>query len=61
MLSQLTLTPLTATTIFILACLAGHRFRRNWKEEGPRWKYWVYGPLAAVCLLSVGLLPLETR
>ncbi|MEL6954689.1 MAG: hypothetical protein AAFN09_05535 [Pseudomonadota bacterium] len=59
MLAQLTLSPALATTIFVLAILAGHRFRRNWKEEGPVWKYWVYGAVAATGLLSVALVPVQ--
>ena len=56
---DLHLTPLSATVIFVLAVLAGHRYRRVWKAEGPRWQLWLYGVIAAVCLLLVGLLPLQ--
>ena len=53
------LTPLTATLIFVVAVIAGYRYRRVWKAEGPRWQLWLFGLLAAVCLLAVGFLPLK--
>nr|WP_299426876.1 hypothetical protein [uncultured Shimia sp.] len=55
------LSPWLATVLFVLACLAGHRYRRAWKEEGPRWQLWVFGLIAALCLLIVGLVPLATN
>lgn len=60
MLSTLTLTPLSATIIFILAVVAGYRYRRVWKTEGPRWQAWVFGCVAAVCLLVLGFTPMQT-
>ena len=60
MLSTLTLTPLSATIIFILAVVAGYRYRRVWKAEGPRWQAWVFGSVAAVCLLVLGFTPMQT-
>ncbi|MBO9478518.1 hypothetical protein J7382_13300 [Shimia sp. R11_0] len=54
---DVTLSPALATVLFVLACLAGHRYRRVWKEEGPRWQLWVSGLLAAGCLLAVALFP----
>ncbi|TCL09499.1 hypothetical protein BXY66_1548 [Shimia isoporae] len=59
-MADFTLSPATATLIFVVAVLAGHRFRRIWKDEGPRWQLWVTGLLAAVCLLTVALLPLNS-
>ena len=53
------LTPLTATVIFVVAVIAGYRYRRVWKAEGPRWQLWLFGLIAAVCLLTVGFLPLK--
>ncbi|MEM6480240.1 MAG: hypothetical protein AAF922_00030 [Pseudomonadota bacterium] len=53
------LTPVIATAIFVLACLAGHRYRKVWKAEGPRWQLWVWGLAAALCLLTLGFLPLR--
>ena len=38
--SQITLTPLSATILIFLAVLAGNRYRRVWKAEGPRWQLW---------------------
>ncbi len=53
------LTPLTATLIFVVAVIAGYRYRRVWKAEGPRWQLWLFGLIAAICLLAVGFLPLK--
>ncbi len=53
------LTPVTATLVFVIAVLAGHRYRKVWKADGPRWQLWVYGCIAAACLLVVGFLPLK--
>ncbi|MEM7073961.1 MAG: hypothetical protein AAGA28_04890 [Pseudomonadota bacterium] len=53
------LTPVVATTIFLLACLAGHRYRKVWKSEGPRWQLWLTGLTAALCLLTLGFLPVR--
>lgn len=58
-LPELILSPAVATTLFVLACLAGHRYRRVWKEEGPRWQLWVSGLIAASCLLVLALVPLS--
>ncbi|NDV98850.1 hypothetical protein [Salipiger sp. PrR002] len=55
---ELTLTPAIATVIFVIACLAGYRYRSVWKAEGPRWQLWLFGLVAAVCLLVLGLTPL---
>nr|WP_247742718.1 hypothetical protein [Shimia sp. R9_1] len=57
---DLILSPVVATVLFVLACLAGHRYRRVWKEEGPRWQLWLFGLVAASCLLLVALLPVST-
>ena len=59
-IEDLYLTPTSATLIFVAAILAGYRYRRVWKSEGPRWQLWAFGVLAATCLLIVGFLPLET-
>ncbi|MEM6760623.1 MAG: hypothetical protein AAF601_14190 [Pseudomonadota bacterium] len=56
---ELTLTPLTATLIFVVACLMGHSYRRVWKAEGPRWQLWVFGMLAACGLLVLGFVPMR--
>jgi len=53
------LSPLVATLLFVVAVLAGHRYRRNWKQEGPAWKAWVFGSVAAICFLTVGLVPIR--
>lgn len=59
-MSELTLSPLIATVIFVLACLSGIQYRRVWKAEGPRWQLWLFGVLAALGLLIVGFVPLKT-
>lgn len=58
MLLPLALTPVTATLIFVLGCLAGYQYRRTWKAEGPRWKLWLYGVVAAAALLTLGFVPM---
>ncbi|MEM1300182.1 MAG: hypothetical protein AAGH68_12995 [Pseudomonadota bacterium] len=54
------LSPLLATGIFVIACWAGYGYRRVWKAEGPKWQLWVYGLLAAGCLLTVGFVPVTS-
>ncbi|QHQ35047.1 hypothetical protein [Algicella marina] len=54
------LTPPVATAIFVLACLAGYRYRHVWKAEGPRWQLWLFGAAAAVALLVLAFVPLQT-
>ena len=54
------LTPMTATLIFVVAVTAGYRYRRVWKAEGPRWQLWLFGIIAAVCLLAVRFRPQKT-
>lgn len=56
---ELALTPVTATLLFVVACLAGYRYRSVWKAEGPRWQLWVFGLVAAVALLVLDFLPMR--
>ncbi|MEQ3672396.1 hypothetical protein [Pseudophaeobacter sp.] len=56
--SQITLTPLSATILIFLAVLAGNRYRRVWKAEGPRWQLWLFGLIAAAALLTLGFVPM---
>jgi len=58
--NELALTPLIATSLFVLACLSGFQYRRVWKAEGPRWKLWIYGLFAGVTLLILGFVPMDT-
>ncbi|WP_241488783.1 hypothetical protein [Shimia sp. SK013] len=58
LLPEITLSPPLATGLFVLFVLSGHRFRKVWKDEGPRWQLWLSGVIAAVCLLTVALFPL---
>lgn len=48
-----------AVTLFVIAVLAGYRYRRVWKAEGPRWQLWLSGLIAALCLLSLAFLPVR--
>lgn len=57
-LPDLSLTPPIATALFVLACLAGYRYRRVWKAEGPRWQLWLFGAVAALGLLTLAFVPL---
>jgi|AP45_3_1055517.scaffolds.fasta_scaffold832947_1 multisubunit Na+/H+ antiporter MnhB subunit len=58
-LPDVTLTPVTATALFVVACLAGMRYRNIWKAEGPRSRLWLYGVIAAVALLVLGFVPMR--
>lgn len=58
-MSELYLTPVTATIMFIAGVLAGYQYRRVWKTEGPAWQAWVFGLVAASCLLSLAFLPMK--
>ena len=58
--SQITLTPLIATILIFLAVLAGNRYRRVWKAEGPRWQLWLFGLIAAAALLVLAFVPMQT-
>lgn len=55
----LTLSPMLATLLFCLTCLAGHRYRQIWKAEGPRHHYWIFGSIAAAGLLTLGFVPVD--
>jgi len=55
----LILSPFSATILIVTAVLAGTRYRRVWKEEGPRWQLWFFGLIAAICLLLLAFVPLD--
>ena len=59
-LQNLTLTPASATVLFVIACLAGYRYRRVWKAEGPRGQLWLAGLIAAGCFLTLAFVPMTT-
>ena len=59
MLDGLTLSPLVATGLFVLAVVAGYQYRRAWKAEGPRWRLWASGLIAAACLSAVAFIPVQ--
>ena len=54
------LTPLTASALVIVAVVAGHRYRRNWQQEGPVWKAWLYGLVAGGALTVLAFTPLTS-
>ena len=58
------LTPLTGTILFVIVALAGHRFRKAWKERetDPNWaiRAWVYGTVAFLGLITLAFVPMET-
>ncbi|MEM8580596.1 MAG: hypothetical protein AAGA38_05515 [Pseudomonadota bacterium] len=56
-MSAFSLSPLTATLIFVAAVMAGYSYRRVWKASGPHWQLWFFGLVAATCLLVVGFIP----
>lgn len=58
---EFSLTPFYATILFVIACLAGYQYRRVWKAEGPRWQLWIFGVIAAVCLLYLGFVPMTVQ
>ncbi|MAC79673.1 MAG: hypothetical protein CML66_16610 [Rhodobacteraceae bacterium] len=60
-MSDLTLSPVSATLLFVIACFAGYRYRTVWKTEGPRRQLWLYGVIAALSLLTLGFLPVVSR
>lgn len=57
-MTGLTLGTGTALLIFVIACLAGYQYRRVWRAEGPSYQLWIFGIVAAVCLLVVGFIPI---
>lgn len=48
-----------ATALFVVACLAGYRYRSLWKRDGPRAALWLAGLVAAGCLLVLALVPIR--
>jgi hypothetical protein len=58
LLLDASLSPTTATILFVIACMAGIQYRRTWKQEGPKWQLWLYGAVAAAGLLALAFLPL---
>ncbi|HBQ37042.1 MAG TPA: hypothetical protein DD729_09470 [Rhodobacteraceae bacterium] len=57
--SQLSIAPWLATILFIIAVIAGYKYRAVWKSEGPAWQAWLFGIIAGVCLLSLGFIPIR--
>lgn len=57
--AEIVLTPSLATVLFVIAVIAGYRYRAVWKAEGPAWQAWLFGSVAAICLLVLGFVPLQ--
>ncbi|MEO0691094.1 MAG: hypothetical protein AAFY51_12465 [Pseudomonadota bacterium] len=57
--SVITLSPTSALILFVVGVLAGYQYRRVWKAEGSGAQLWLFGAIAAACLLAVGLIPLD--
>lgn len=57
-MSGFVLSPAVAVALFVVAVVAGTLYRSVWKTEGPRWQLWLFGVVAALCLLTVGFVPL---
>lgn len=55
---DLFLTQTSATALFVIACLAGYRYRHVWKAEGPTWQLWIFGLIAAGALLVLAFVPM---
>ncbi|WP_116131880.1 hypothetical protein [Tropicimonas sp. IMCC34043] len=58
---DMSLTPLTATLLFLVLVFAGRGFRQAWKAQAPGWKAraWVYGAAAAAAFVALAGLPLH--
>lgn len=59
MFAENALPPFLATAIFVVAVFAGYQYRKVWKNEGPAWKAWLFGAIAAGCLVTVAFVPLQ--
>ena len=59
MLGNITINPIWATMLFVAAVVAGHLYRKNWKNEGPTWKLWLYGMIAGMLLMIVAFVPIS--
>ncbi len=62
MLDTLTLTPLTATSLFLVLVFCGRGFRQTWKAQGSGWKLraWAWGLPALAAFLALAFLPMKT-
>ncbi len=56
-----TLTPLTATPLFLLLIFCGRAFRQNWKAQEAGWqkRAWLYGLPALAAFLALAFIPLD--
>ena len=55
----MTLTPLTATLLFLVLVICGRQFRETWKAQRDGWaaRAWVYGLPAAASFFALAFLP----
>lgn len=60
MIDNINITPFWATLLFVIAIIAGHLYRSNWKNEGPTWKLWLYGIISGTLLATIALIPIST-
>ncbi|MEM6681171.1 MAG: hypothetical protein AAF607_02920 [Pseudomonadota bacterium] len=51
--------PLIAMLVFAAGIIAGHRYRKVWKQQGPRWQLWLFGSISAACLLVLAFIPIR--
>ncbi len=58
-IDNINLTPFWATLLFIIAVITGHLYRKNWKNEGAKWKLWLYGSISGVLLLIIAFVPIS--
>lgn len=62
MFPDLYLSPALGALIVFVVVVCGHRFRLAWKEQTPGWhrRAWIFGLIAAVGLLALAFLPLQS-
>ncbi|MEM7294750.1 MAG: hypothetical protein AAF420_15325 [Pseudomonadota bacterium] len=54
---MLTLSPQLALVLFVVGVVAGHRYRRVWKQKGSSAEAWLFGSISAIGLLGAALIP----
>ncbi|MEM8984666.1 MAG: hypothetical protein AAGC71_16760 [Pseudomonadota bacterium] len=58
-LADITLPSSASLALFVIAVIAGHQYRRVWKENGSRRQAWVFGLIAATGLIAAALIPMR--
>lgn len=59
-MENINFTSLLATLLFIIAVISGHLYRKNWKNEGPTWKLWLYGTISGGLMIMVAFVPISS-